>query len=1169
MAKFDFVTPDGHKPMREIRSELLQPSAWNGPKFTENEVDAIIELFWFRDAHAAFISREEIYPKFLDFLKEKNNKSFRRVDFYSYLFSKHPLHQEILKLAYVFEKEMSDKISGKEYEKLEKKLSLHTSQLVAEHILYIEGDSVILAHHTISEYFVSQDLLTKKKPIEELQKLSIIEVPQTKEQYFNPSWYGVVYFLLDSDIAPELADFFTKLADTNKKIIDQNYSEILSHSNTDLLKPEQRKKLFNQIYSNSKESGIWISEWAVAGLVNLYSNETTDTLEKDLVDEPNEFPDILKTANVVAVMGALLEEKKITDATTRNRWKNIFIKYATQKIGNGVLQRRSLKALESFDDESIIDEVKSVFDFTNSGVLEQFVQEAFLRLCYEIAPNHPTTIEYVIRGFDSQARAYAWFGLQKITNLDSILKFLEKLSTDTKLLDLFLDDESIFLKNDEDEKEEKPFLQRIRELAKPEKLKEFLSIASDLIVEACDVQRYYYIQKKTFIPTVLETALEAKPDFWRELLSTEPGKKRNQDHFNLVQLLASVTDKNNYQSISFGVEELKPDLLDRYIYNIPLEEVRNKLIKKFSLAPLKTTNWEKEEANQKQKLIDDFNFKLEPAPKQYMTDIFDYYLKNKKEIGELTNKQRERLLFLSYEDGVKRLNPQDFSLKMNKYGDGKNFSWSKQAQFYGDMIRVVKELEPQLLDNCKQHLIDFIPFAFSDDASTIEEIVGEVNEDEIIHLNNVFSDKENDRRYLVPDSYTSFVKNMKNKGCNIVSPQTVLRSFIGDEKITNYEQRFALETLELFIDSDDSNYYEFLKEIEAGNNKNLSKVANKILIKKYKNQDSIQKRFSEIKKLAKPVLPKQSGVAYSVSFPEDEYMDKSYAWPLVEISDVSLTPQFLELLSFAEGFSKTENSQAYVEYVNSVVFGHFEKIASIDNYVELTKLERWLDSNYSIWWKHNFSKLQALFLRGIGKKSTENSKSSAGTDIASPESTEEIQSDVIERNFWTIVRNKNVEEIKKNLSIVELEIANELLLLTEEGLPSEKCSSLLNEKDPAQFSTILGSILFVNDKYVGWNSFRYLHPDFFIIETDKNDNNYRFCQFLYLLGIISNPEKESYYNGGYIFIEYTQMGKELMNKMQVGFLDKNAKYIYQISESFNSKGLGNTLNVNLPGKGNL
>lgn len=962
MAKFDFVTPDGYKPIREVRSELLESSTWNGPELTEKDVDAIIELFWFRDAHAAFISREEIYHKFLDFLREMKGKSFQRVDFYNYLFSNHPLYSEILALAYVFEQRMSDKIPQAEYQELEKELSLHTGQLVEEHILYIDDEGVVLAHHTISEYFVSQDLLTKKKPIEELKKLAVIEVPQTKEQYFNPSWYGVVYFLLDSVIASELADFFTKLAEKNKKIIDQNYSEILSHSNLELITSKQRKILFNQIYTNSKESGIWISEWAVAGLVNLYSNESTEVLEKDLVDEPSEFPDILKTANVVAVMGALLEEKRIADKEIKNRWKEIFIKYATQKIGNGVLQRRSLKALESFEDESIIDQVKSAFDFTNEGVIEQFVQEAFLRLCYEISPNHPTTIEYVIRGFNSQARAYAWFGLQKITNLDSILKFLEQLSKDTKLLDLFLDDESIFLKSDEDDEEEKPFLQKVRALAHYEKLEEFLSIAANLIVEACDVQRYYYIQKKTFIPTVLETALASEPDFWKRLLTAEPGEKRNREHFNLIHLLASVTDEGNYQSISSGVKELKPDLFDRYVYNVPAKQVRDELIEEHSLKPIETRDWEKEEADRKQKFIDDFNFKLEPEPKRYITDVFDYYLRNKKEIGELTSKQKERLLFLAYEDGVKRLNPRDFSLKINKYGDGKNFSWSGQAQFYGDMIRVVKELEPQLLDNCKQHLIDFIPFAFSDDASTIEDVIDRVSEDEIVYLNEVFSDKKNDRRYLMPSSYIYFVRDMKKKGCKLFSPKDVLKSFIGDDKISEYDQRSALDALEYFIDDEDKDSEAFLKEIESKLDNKLAEEANSLLIKIYRNPDSIDWRFAKLRQFALPVRPHRSGVAYSVDFPEDEFIGRSFISPLIEVAAPNLVDKFLELLKFSFEFSTQKDSEQFCDYVNRSVLAYFEKISDPSNYESFLKLESIVENIDSVFWRSYLPNLRIKFL---------------------------------------------------------------------------------------------------------------------------------------------------------------------------------------------------------------
>lgn len=968
MSKFDFVTPDGYKSIREIRADLLDPQKLEGLVFSATEVDEILEKFWFRDTYSAFIALESIYPNFIAFLKEREHRSFERKDFYDYHFSGFPEWEQIKTLSQVIEKRMSGDFSLVEFAELEEGLNLSAQELIACNVLITDGKSISIAHHTISEYFVADDLLDNQNTIDEFRKLAVVKVTQTDEKYFNGSWYGVALFLLESEKAVELVKFFIDLAVENPKIVDQNFSEILSNTKLDELPNDLRTKLFGLIFDNSQKSGVWISEWSVAGLVQLFTDDQIALLESGLVDEPEEFDELVRTSNIVALMGQLIESKKISNRSTLDKWKQLFIRYANQRIGSGVLQRRSLKALESFDDESIIEKVKSVFEFKNGGKADQLVQEAFLRLCYEIAPNSETSIGFFLEGFFlSSGRAYAWFGIQKIDDSNSLLNLLERLSEDATLLDKFLEDENIFL-NPEDE-DEKAFFINIRKLAGSSLKTKFLSTAKKLIYTACDLHNFYIFDRTTFVFNLSQICLEVEPTFWKDLLSNIPEKEGSLNKINVIRLIGRLAKASNYREMFDFVRSNSNFRIEDFIYQIRDSEIRHELLLELGITIEEPESPEEQEKREREKIYKEFKNKLEPVPNRFMTDVFDFYIRNQDKIGKLNSHERERLLFLAYEDGIGRLDPNDFKLKINKYSGGKNFNWSSQAQFYGDMIRVVQKIKPELLKSCKQHLIDFIPFAFSDDLSTIIQCIDEVSDDELVNINKAYIEKDNDRRYLLTSSYIYFIENFKKKGNSITTPESVLKSFIGDEKINESDQISALELLRLFISPNDQYFFDLLKNLESHGSEGIARTVNEILIAVFQDKESIEWRFKKIREHAVPVEPRGSGIVYTLDFPRNEFHSGSLARVLVKSCDLSLSEKFLEFLDFINDFSNKENSDDFVEYGYKVIYDYYENIASVKNYEFFLKLERKIESKPSLWWNIYLPKLRNHFLtKGRGNE---------------------------------------------------------------------------------------------------------------------------------------------------------------------------------------------------------
>ena len=63
-------------------------------------------------------------------------------------------------------------------------------------------------------------------------------------------------------------------------------------------------------------------------------------------------------------------------------------------------------------------------------------------------------------------------------------------------------------------------------------------------------------------------------------------------------------------------------------------------------------------------------------------------------------------------------------------------------------------------------------------------------------VNKVLSDRKDDRRYLIPGTYIYLVGHYAKKGFKLKKAKKILKSFIYDKYIADYEQRSSLENLQ-------------------------------------------------------------------------------------------------------------------------------------------------------------------------------------------------------------------------------------------------------------------------------------------------------------------------------------------------------------------------------------
>ena len=958
MSKYDWFTPEGYKPIKEVRSDLI---ALN---LTDDQVNHVIEKFWFRDTHYAFICLNFVYPKFIEYIKIQGDSSFTRLEFYDYFFKNTANKEKLTFFSNIVENLCKNEFTENEINQITENSKITKESLINGNIIKKIDDKYQTVHHTITEYFVAKDILKQPDPVKTFKALSILETPSDitkKERFFNISWYGVAAFLLETEITTDIVDVFINLAKDNASNIEQNFSEILSTIDKKLISSVQINYLFDLILNSAKSSRIWITPWTVQGLTQLYTSDKLPVIENDLHDNPKDLPETMATCNAISILGELFEKNIITDKEKREYFKIKFISYAKISPDTGVLQRRSLSALECFtDDPSIIDKISDNYQQVDSdGVRNQLINEAFFRLCYTIAPNKFNSVDYYLKGLFGSASVYAWQGLKKITDNNSLIHFLTKVSDDDKLLLKIIDGEKIFLSNEDGENNE--LLDNLGKLSEyfPDK---FLELTKKIIIQLSKIDEYYpAFNSSIFIDYLIEKSVEINKNFASELLGFLAADHPDHEYSNYIALLARTINKDNYEYIYERIKDRAGNHINSFFHNIKDDQLKEKIVEKHYGKPQKQAKVESYE----DRYLKEFRQKLYPDPKNkniFIFDVFENYLRIKDRLKDINNKDRSRLWYLAFTKGINIIDPTNFKVKINNYGREKNFNWSRQASFYGDMIRVVKDQKPKTnFAKFRDKFISYIPFTYSDDLTTISEIISSVTEEELKLLNKVFLNKRNDKRYLNPESYIRFVKDMQEGGSPLSSPKKVLISFINDEKIDEWVQISAIEALSTFSNCGDQKLKSLLKDIEQNKTGAISTTATETLIKLFKDKDSTQRRFNQIKGFAKPHKPPKFGENDINTEEELEYLDKKVAEVLSNSKNTDFVDGFISLIKDALKRDGQVPYQEYVRYINEISYKYFEGIASSKNYHLIEIIERAVGKK-SLFWNHQLPQLKVSFL---------------------------------------------------------------------------------------------------------------------------------------------------------------------------------------------------------------
>ncbi len=959
----------------EIKEKLLKNKELvKKVGLTPEDIDVILEDFWFHDFYNCFIGLPEIFNLLENYLVSKKLKKVERPLFYQYILDSYieneTTQNKLFKLGYELENKQTNTLPEKDFIRLYKDFNIEETdikKLIKGNLDSEKPSEIGFIHHTFQEFLAYKYIQQNRNLFEQSMVLQLDNITA-----FRASWINVLRFFLESDTKNKILSWFTSFLSKNKSSLTERVTELITFIKTEGVSEKNKNKVFDLIYYSYKEKSIWLPVWSRNDLWKFIEEKQLDFLKKELESAKNQGdkdPYII-LGNITPLIGPLYKNKPfLFNPIDKKYWLDFLINGAISTEGNGVLQRGALSSLEDFKDISVLEKVKSSFEFEDS-----LVKEAFLQLCTEIDADSPVSVEYFVKAIKQDIDIYGRWGLYEIKEKSSVIYFLNQLINDENFLKNFLDKESIFGGNRDKEKTDRILIELINKFGRSSE--EIVILLKKVIQRCLELDHGYYCNRSYFIAEIGKTVIKEDSEYLNKIFvdikNSEDIVKRFVDY---EDFLISVTDNDNKNNIIIflkkfeGIEELKTHIKNS------IDRINWKFTSKNESTKETIAIEKKKEAK---KIIGQFRKKFILKEQKFVTDVFKFYLENENVLkSNLKESDRNNLKKL-IETLLNNLNPKKTEVVFVNPASTRNYKIAPYTHYYGDLLRVTLKTEgKEFLQKFKQKIIDFIPFSYYEDQKTILECIENITDKDLKNVNEIYNPRKNNQaRYLLPESYIYIVGEILEKGTVLESPPEILKSFINDTtvKISKNTKQLALMQLGKFMQKGvglDKRYLlKIFKDNVAKNSKEdsykLAEITNEYLIKIFKDKYAFLWRFNELKFRAKPF--KHAAGFHSVGNIEEELSSRYFSKPIEELSGKEYLPYFIDLLDFTVSLLSRKDSEDYWEYINylwkivdsynrnSVKLSDFKIYQQIKEWFENRKIDgklawfgRYLEETYDIY----------------------------------------------------------------------------------------------------------------------------------------------------------------------------------------------------------------------------
>jgi hypothetical protein len=347
----------------------------------------------------------------------------------------------------------------------------------------------------------------------------------------------------------------------------------------------------------------------------------------------------------------------------------------------------------------------------------------------------------------------------------------------------------------------------------------------------------------------------------------------------------------------------------------------------------------RQQDRQAQELLAKFRQKLEPSPKYYMSDVFEFYNGHAAELElRMTAEDRERMVELITEVVFSRMDPADSKLTITAEGESNTYTTSTRIQIFRDALQAAQRLQLDIT-GFRRQILNLIPFAYGDDLTVIFDLIKEIRPDELKPVIDVYLVRDSD---LWRHNPSSFIQAIRQYRVSDAAP--ILRELAFESKWRTFEREQAIVVAN-GLDPD----AEFLRkaavryrESKDPNERSLGETANGLLITTFADRDAAIWRLSEIANRAEPFVDRPSSHRMRAVGPlEDElHLERRFAKPLMNLTNPGFQGEYLVLLDQAMTiWDRGPKFRAYAIYLWEIVCSYFNNLKEKRSYEPLRLLE--------------------------------------------------------------------------------------------------------------------------------------------------------------------------------------------------------------------------------------
>ncbi len=831
--------------------------------------------------------------------------------------------------------------------------------------------------------FENQEFLDflASKELGRFEKIDQVFFDMAVEPHFKEvftSWFYVMPFVLEQYpfMINIVLDFLEK---NSNKVLREGYFKVITSIDPKSLDEKVKSRIFNIVYDYYYEHSQWLYP---NKLIHFYIEE--EHYQK-ILDSINRDIDINNVGirNTIEIIEEIAKYKKLSFEQLQF-WKDKFLEWLKLDVKKYRNLHRAIISSCSIIMKDDFEWIKSIYFIFETGIE---VQYDYSRTCHKIAPNDRFSIDIYFKcdeqfkknkidragRIDDNVRYICdvnsqdglQYILEKITSDDDIKKDLNYIVYES-YKDRYQDDIKQFVVNIQSNIND-DILILLKKLIINLLIKKGTHYGGDSKYLFDEVLKNIIERDKTFIITLIDEAYQAylteKLHYFEieDIVLFELSKYFNDENFDeIYKKLKKIDDENERMNLKhFMVYRLYfYEKVDKYVKN-KIKKLYKKEIEELEVNQKKYQDKAKrDEINKQIGLCRQWEYKIEPESKMFVTDLFDFYLHNIERLEKCENFVTNRSRTIDTAKSViKNNNPLDGKVEVNG-----NTSTIWMVDYYKEAIELLVQENIGFSVKEEQDLIDnvfrYLPFDINSEYETTLKLASEPSPKAVQDIIDVYSGekRDDDLKISHPENFIEIYKNM-----GLREAEPLLLEMLYNSDIREYIREQIIDILpkEVLTQEIIQKYL-----VDNGEENDLYEDMLIALVKNFEDKEATRKIFEiVIKKGEETEISEDATYLMDTSLDLDRTHNK-LAHTLVKTDyDIEEDKKLLKIARDLRAKGKDLNGYFFEE----IVFRHLKYLNNKKSFKPLIEIETFLQENKLNRFEYKFKELKEVYLEELAK----------------------------------------------------------------------------------------------------------------------------------------------------------------------------------------------------------